>query len=142
MKKMKPKDIDTKHKAGEYIYVRPHEVISDEYTLRRVLVTEIIITIKEDSVDVHYDAGGEMFPESQTYSTITEAEEHTIAELAASKLKGEEEDTQSMDRSGRKAKKKFKPRRKQIRNGKVYTKPITEEEEEDDDDDDEDDDEL
>jgi len=104
MAKIKPKDIKTKHKAGEYIYVRMHGKITSEYSIRRVLVKEIIVSIGESSVEIHYDAGGEMFPEIQTASTIVEAEALAIAQLAAHKLKGKATDV----RAGR-PKKKFKP---------------------------------
>jgi len=127
MAKIKPKDIKTKHKAGEYIYVRKHKKICSEYSITRVLIKEIIITIGESSVEIHYDAGGEMFPEAQTSSTIQEAEAIAIAELAAYKLKGKSKVSAP--------KKKFKPARgKKKARKKPYSKPDPNAEDDEDDD--------
>lgn len=90
MSEIKPKDLNTKYKVGEYAYVRSHKVISPEFSIHRIKIDEIVLTVKETMVDIHYDGGGELWPEIKISSTIQEAEGLALAELAAHKLAGKD----------------------------------------------------
>lgn len=113
---MKPKDLKTKHKVGNYIYIRQIGPITSEYAIRRVKIDEIIITVKEKTVEIHYDVGEELYPEDRTSATIEEAEGHALAELAAYKLKGgdtaREENSKSTAKATRVPLAKIHPGRK------------------------------
>ena len=127
MSKLKPKDIETKHTAGDFIYVRGKGKPTNQYTIRRLKVKEVIISVKESTVDVHYDTGSDLYPEDEIFSDVVEAEVHIIAELAAYRLKGEKNDPE----------KKTKPKKKKP--GKKRKYPHHAEYDDDDDDNDDDD---
>ncbi len=122
---MKPKDLKTKHKAGDYVYVRSNGKITNEYCIRRCQIIEICITVKERTVEIKYLTKDGPYLEDNIVTTIEEAERLALAELAAYKLKGE--DT---------ARKKSKPTKKPGKSRR-YKKARPSKHDDDEDDDDE-----
>lgn len=122
---MKPKDFKTKHKTGDYIYIRHNGPIKSEYTIRRIQVIKIVITVEEKIVEVHYDTCVGLCLENETSATIEEAEALALAELAAYRLKGGD--------AARKKKSKPSKKGKRIPARKKSRSAVTLDEEEEDD---------